>query len=333
MSLLRRVALEGFLEALSLGAVEMGDGLRDVLEKWGVRTLGAFGRLKRSAVGARLGVEGLRLWDRVTGREQRVVAVAEPPLEFEQSWEFEYEVDSVDPLLFLLRRFLDTLGARMRAAGKVAVVLRVELGLAYGEPLALEQKLPEPTSDAEALFRLLAGRMEGLEAESPVARLSLRIEVADFRQRQLGLFESSLKNPYRFTQTLARVAGIVGADRVGRPVLEADGRPDGFCLESLPAAAPAAAELSLKDCYGMPLRRFRPGRRAAVEFQGRQPIWFRCEGVSGFVKAARGPWMHSGRWWDEERRWNRVEWDVELNKGGVYRLVKDEEGWKVEGVY
>ncbi len=330
----RRVELEDFMGEMAIGAVGGSEQLLDVLGKWGVRTVSAFAKLKRSAVGARLGMEGLLLWDRVTGHEQRVVAVAELPAEFEESWEFEYDVDSVDPLLFLLKRFLDTLCLRMRVAHKVAAFARVELGLAYGEPMVVEQKLPEATSDEGALFSLLAARLEEVESESPVARMELRLEVIDFKQRQLGLFESSLKNPYRFTQTLSRVAGIVGEDRVGRPSLEDDGRPDGVRLEELPASVPPlVGELDLGRMFGMPLRRYRPGLAAAVEFQGRVPIWIQCEGVSGFVKAARGPWLYSGHWWEEAGSWNRVEWDVELNKGGVYRICKDADGWKVEGSY
>ncbi len=326
--------LEDFMGEMAIGAVGGSEKLLDVLGKWGVRTVSAFAKLKRSAVGARLGMEGLLLWDRVTGHEQRVVAVAELPAEFEESWEFEYDVDSVDPLLFLLKRFLDTLCLRMRVAHKVAAFARVELGLAYGEPMVVEQKLPEATSDEGALFSLLAARLEEVESESPVARMELRLEVIDFKQRQLGLFESSLKNPYRFTQTLSRVAGIVGEDRVGRPSLEDDGRPDGVRLEELPASVPPlVGELDLGRMFGMPLRRYRPGLAAAVEFQGRVPIWIQCEGVSGFVKAARGPWLYSGHWWEEAGSWNRVEWDVELNKGGVYRICKDADGWKVEGSY
>lgn len=327
------VPLEDFMAETPIGDVGGAETLLGVLEKWGVRTVAAFAKLKRDAVGARLGMEGLRLWDRVTGHEQRVVAVADLPADFEESWEFEYDVDSVDPLLFLLRRFLDTLCVRMRVAHKVASFARVDLGLAYGAPIVVEQKLPEATSDEGALFSLLAARLEEVETESPVARMQLRLEVVDFKQRQLGLFESSLKNPYRFTQTLSRVAGIVGEDRVGRPVREEDGRPDGVRMEELPASVPPVGELDLGRMFGMPLRRYRPGLKAAVEFQGRVPIWVQCEKVSGFVKAARGPWLHSGHWWEEQGSWNCVEWDVELNKGGVYRICKDDQGWRVDGAY
>ena len=323
-----------FLDTLPIGAAEPGERLAGILEKWGVRTLGAFAGLGRDAVGARRGVEGLQLWDRVTGREERQVAVRQLSERFEEKWDFEYEVDTLEPLLFLLRRFLDQLCLRLRLAHKVADRLAFELKLAFGEPLEREMKVPEASAEVEVLFQLAAGRIQELETDALVVGFRLRLEPVAFRQRQLGLFESSLKNPQRFAQTLARVAGIVGAERVGRPSLEADGRPDGVRLEALPGeVGPLAEGASLDRHYGMALRRLRPAREAAVELQGRQPVWLRSEGVVGFVKACRGPWMHSGHWWEGGGSWSRVEWDVELNKGGVYRLVKDGGKWFLEGEY
>ena len=323
-----------FLASLPIGAAEPSERLTEILDKWGIRTVGAFAALRRSAVGARLGTEGLQLWDRVNGKEERVVAVVQLPGNFEESWEFEYEVDALEPLLFLLRRFLDQLCLRLKVAHKVASRARFELRVAYGDPVTRAVKVPEPTFDVEALFRLVAGRLETIESESPIVAFTLRIDAIAFKQRQLGLFESSLKNPHRFAQTLARVAGIVGADRVGCPVLDKEGAPDGVRMEELPAEVrPMETGVSLENHYGLAMRRLRPARPAAVELQGRQPVWFKSDELGGFVKACRGPWLHSGHWWESEGAWSRIEWDVELNKGGVYRLVRSEGEWFLEGVY
>ena len=195
-------------------AAEPGDRLLGILQKWGIRTVGAFAALQREAIGLRLGAEGLQLWDRIHGREHRAIAVTPLPLVFEEHWEFEYDVDSLEPVLFLLRRFLDQLCLRLRAAGKVAERLVFELRLAYGEPIRDELKAPEPTCDTEALFRLGAGCIEKIDTDSPVAAFRLRLEPIDYRQRQLGLFESSLREPGRFAQTLGRLAGI-GSETFG----------------------------------------------------------------------------------------------------------------------
>ncbi len=323
---------EDFLAALPISATEASEALLDILDKWGIRTVAAFAALPRAAVGSRLGCEGLELWDRMAGKERRLVPVASLAEKFEQSWDFEYEVDSLEPLLFLLRRFLDQLCWRMRRAGKAARLMRVELTKAYGGAEGLEMTAPEPTGDAAALFLMGQGRLGALELDSPIRAFRLELESVALVQRQFGLFESGVKDPRRFAQTLADLAGIVGEGRVGRPVLASDGRPDGFTLERMPdRVEPMREEASLDFQYGMALRRLRPAVPAQVELAERQLTRLRSGLVSGAVRACRGPWLSSGGWWESAGSWNRVEWDVELETGGVYRVVKSEDGWSLEG--
>ncbi|HWA87961.1 MAG TPA: hypothetical protein VG710_17155, partial [Opitutus sp.] len=85
--------------------------------------------------------------------------------------------------------------------------------------------------------------------------------------------------------------------------------------------------------FGPPLRRLRPARRATVELSGEAPTFVWSEGVRGAVSAVAGPWRGSGEWWERGKLWRREEWDVELEGGGVYRLVHAPEGWFVEGEY
>lgn len=333
-------SLEEFLEALPIEAAEPSDGVKAVFDQWGIRSVGAFARLSREAVGQRLGTEGLVFWDRVTGRDNRPLRISELPTVYEESLDFEYEIDTLEPLLFVVRRFLDQLCLRLQVAGKVAesLCLKMELAdirLEDGErvdAMELLLKAPNPTCDADALFLLLATRLEGVEMDSAVIGLVLKIDPVDRSECQLGLFETSLKRPHRFTQTLSRIAGIVGAENVGRPRLEVNGRPDGICMERLPTVIPPMKGKGLKATFGLALRRYRPALAAEVEFRERRPAWFGCSKAAGHVSDCRGPWTHSGQWW-EPGGWNRVEWDVELKAGGVYRLVKDQGTWWVEGMY
>jgi protein ImuB len=57
-----------------------------------------------------------------------------------------------------------------------------------------------------------------------------------------------------------------------------------------------------------------------------------CSIVSGAVKRRRGPWRRSGEWWKPER-WAAEEWDVELERGGLFRLTRRAVQWWVEGMY
>src|SRR4051812_7545277 len=81
-----------------------------ILHKWGVHTLGAFAALNKEEVSGRLGPEGIRLWERANGSSTRLLKLIEPPESFEESFEFEHEVKTSEPVLFILRRFLQQLG-------------------------------------------------------------------------------------------------------------------------------------------------------------------------------------------------------------------------------
>lgn len=124
----------------------------------------------------------------------------------------------------------------------------------------------------------------------------------------------------------------MGPGNVGRPRLEITGRPDGIRMERLPVVISPMQGLGLKSAFGLALRRYRPALKAEVELRERRPMWIRCAKAAGRVGDCRGPWAYSGQWW-EPGGWNRVEWDVELRSGGVYRLANELGAWWVEGVY
>lgn len=335
-----RRSLREFLDSLPIAAAEPSEELEAILTQWGIRSAGALVGLSREEIGKRLGTEGLVLWDRISGREERPLRISELPKVYEESLEFEYEIDTLEPLLFIIRRFLDQLCLRLSAAALVADSIHLILDLAdirledgeHVEAIKTSLKIPDPTSDPDALFMILSNRLEKLDTDSSVVAIRLKMDPIDRNESQLGLFETSLKNPHRFTQTLAELAGIVGSDKVGRPCLESSGRPDGVTLERLPATTPPVKGPGTKNRFGLALRRFRPPLEAEVRVWQRQPVWFRCSRVGGTVVLCRGPWAHSGQWWEPEG-WNRLEWDVELKAGGVYRLVKERTKWMVEGMY
>src|SRR5215472_18832908 len=91
-----------------------------ILHKWGVHTLGQLAALDKEQVGTRLGPEAVRMWERATGQSNRVLKLIRPPESFEESFEFEREIETVEPLLFILRRFLEQLAVRLRMIYLVA---------------------------------------------------------------------------------------------------------------------------------------------------------------------------------------------------------------------
>lgn len=323
-----------FLAELPVAAADPSARMADILEQWGVRTLGALSRLPRHQVARRLGVEGIALWDRACGRGERVLRLATLPEKFEEHLELEHEVETLEPLLFLLRRFIGQLSMRLETAYRVAEEVSLELELADGSRYERSFRLPEPTREAEVLFRMLHTHLEGVRTEFGIVSVGLRIVPCRPVSKQQDLFSAALKDPYEFSETMARLVAVAGSGNVGSPRLEPTHRPDAFRLEPLgeiqgkwekEKASPVWAE-------GLPMWRYRPPVRVRVRVERGRPVAVDSRILAGGIRQVRGPWRLSGDWW-EPRRWAREEWDVEMESGGIYRLVREKGEWFLEGTY
>src|SRR5436305_3411340 len=99
----------------------------DILNRWGIETLGQFAALEKEAVAARLGPVGIQLWERATGKTTRVLKLVPVRESFEEAFEFENEIETSEPLLFMLRRFLQQFSVRLNAVHLVASELQLEI--------------------------------------------------------------------------------------------------------------------------------------------------------------------------------------------------------------
>src|SRR5436189_6187450 len=79
---------------------------------------------------------------------------------------------------------------------------------------------------------MLHTHLENFKSEHPIIAVSLETQPTRPPKQQFGLFETTLRNPHQLSETLARLTALLGADRVGTPVLEETHRPDAFHLEA-----------------------------------------------------------------------------------------------------
>ena len=126
-----------------------------ILHKWGIHTLGQLAALDKEQLGARLGPEAIRLWERANGQSTRVLKLARPPELFEENFEFENEIETAEPLLFMLRRFLEQLAVRLAAIYLVAKELTLRITFADKQFYKRVFTIPQPTNEVDLLFRML----------------------------------------------------------------------------------------------------------------------------------------------------------------------------------
>ena len=109
--------------------------------------------------------------------------------------------------------------------------------------------------------------------------------------------------------------------------------PGAFQLVPLPNEIDEVREPSGPPAIGLVLRRYAAMTQARVMLQGERPLQIHSPKVSGIIVNASGPWRSEGDWWHRDREWMRSEWDVEIMKQGLFRLVECRGEWEVEGYY
>jgi protein ImuB len=353
--------------------------LLETFNRWGIRKLRDLAALPDVELSERIGQAGIHLQKLARGVTSRTLVPFEPPQIFEEVIELEYPLVLLEPLAFLLGRLLEQLCARLSSRALATQELRLRLELENGwqaeEITASYEKtvarrcfqrtlrLPVPLLDCRTFLKLLQLDLKAHPPGAPIVKIHLAAEPVRPRAAQNGLFLPPEPEPEKLELTLARIAGIVGDDKVGSLKLLDTHHPEGFRMQRFAPSEPRG----LKPCSTInahinarnigaqnidaqnidapcdlvtALRIFRPPVNVVVTMQSGKPAHITCsknKEMQGEVLWASGPWRSSGDWWEQES-WARDEWDIAVAEEtgiALYRLVRDRLNgrWILEGTY
>ena len=251
--------------------------------------------------------------------------------------DFEEPVTSTEPLVFAFKRLLHALSARLAARYVAVKTLRIVFHLERGGVFFREISLPEPRVEEGELLRPIQVLLDSLKTGSSVIGLTLDVETTQPTAAQRDWFIRQLPQPERWTDTLAQLEALLGSGKVGIPVPPPTHRPDDFRLLPADGNAPHP-QGGFLPTNSLPLRRFRPAApvMVAADADPRQPrpLALLTGPHRGQVMEARGPFRHSGHWWDPEAAWQRIEWDVRLAGDQLLRLAfTPPDRWVIDGLY
>jgi protein ImuB len=217
-----------FLAPLPAAMLSRDPEVRARLDRFGLRVIGQVAELPRSAVVARFGPEGERLHARARGEETDPFRPRQAPEKMAMALPIDPPVSDVEGLRFVLHRlaaaFGDQLEARGAATARARLTLELDRSFAAGEvppSITIDQLLPEPTSEALAIERLLIARLETAPPRAPVSRVELELgDVAPAAGTQLSLFTPQTGRTGRLGWQLARLGLRFGEERIGWMKLE-----------------------------------------------------------------------------------------------------------------
>ncbi|HWX91256.1 MAG TPA: DNA polymerase Y family protein [Terriglobales bacterium] len=234
-----------------------------------------------------------------------------------------------------------------------AADIALELTLMHSSKFIRTLQLPVPMLDPKVFLKLLQLDLKAHPPDAPILKVHLSAIPAQPRTIQGGLFLPPTPDPEKLELTLARIAGMVGEDKVGSLHLLDSHRPEAFRMQRFVPTEAEGQKEKPDDVSSAPvtaLRMFRPPLRATVTLREGKPAHVVCskrKEVQGEILWMAGPWRSSGDWWEQDG-WARDEWDIAIqtpvvsrrssvvsNALSLYRLVHDllSGGWFVEGTY
>ncbi|HPC83427.1 MAG TPA: DNA polymerase Y family protein [Thermoanaerobaculaceae bacterium] len=354
-----------FLAPLPLRLLEPSPPTAEALHRWGIATVGALAGLPRSEVILRLGPEGETLHRLACGDDGRPFIPDPPPESVREGVAFDDPIGALEPFLFVLNGLLGRLAHRLELRGEGFAEVCLELALESGERYQAVVRLVAPTREVVAVLPLLRLRLEASPPGAPVEGVTVTVCPGAVRLVQGHLFGPPAPAPGKLAAALARLAALVGPERVGSPGVADTHEPGRWVVlpfepppwEGLSASrspggqCPVGGSRRGGQAYGpgsptLPdarrgrvgegrvLRAVRPPMPAHVVMAGRRPVAVQAGGLGGTVVALAGPYRTTGNWWNE-RPFSRDDYDVALADGSLMRLSFDRlaRTWAVDGVY
>jgi protein ImuB len=305
-----------------------------MLERWGLTSIGDLARLPESEVASRLGELGRELHYAARGLDPRPLIPRALPPEFREGMDLEWPLVALESFLFIVSAALDRLSKRMEIQGFACRRLELTMMLDPDGFHARAIELPAPTRDVKTMLTLLRLDVEKSPPGAPVRGFSIVAHPDRPRRAQLSLFGPAAVSPEKLAAAVARLASMIGEDRIGMPVTIDSHRPDRYALGNYEPPAPPKLRTEPNEARDIAaVRVLRPPVPIEVITRPSRPdepgdIQIAAIEGHGAIRASSGPWQLEEGWWREQPD-VREYWDVE-SENGVYRVYRGE-GWYWEG--
>jgi protein ImuB len=350
-----------FLSPLPLTRLTPELDAASTLQRWGLTSIGELARLPEGEIASRLGELGRELHHAARGLDPRPLIPRALPPEFREGMDLEWPLVALEPFLFIAGAALDRLSKRLEIQGFACKRIELTMRLEPDGYHARGIDLPAPTRDVKTMLTLLRLDLEKTPPGAPVVGFTLVAHPDRPRRAQLSLFGPAALSPEKLATTIARLISMLGDGRVGMAVSVDGHLPERFAVDDYEPPPPPDARRTPSKARGiLAARVFRPplpvevitrekqNDNAAIQIGsirstvpepppedsrgrrevGAQPL------IEGAVRVSSGPWQIEEGWWNEHPA-AREYWDVELERGGIYRLYRDERGasWYVDARY
>lgn len=207
-----------FLAPYPISLLDLGDDLKDTFAALGLTTVGQIAKLDSGEAESRFGPEGLAAHRLARGQDGRGPSTPRDDSLPEVSCDLGDPVSTAEPLLFVMKGALESLGRALRDKGLAAREIAIQLTLDDGSTASRTVRAARPTSHEGALFDHCRAALDDWPLEEPVTGIALRAAVTVPAAGEQGnLLKPRWADPSALEAAFDRIRGREGADAVAVP--------------------------------------------------------------------------------------------------------------------
>jgi protein ImuB len=231
--------LQQAIAALPLNELALPPAAIAGLQASGITRIGELLALPRDALARRWGLQMTDYLQRLLGERSDPHKPYRAPHTYHRRFDFVEPVQTVEGLLFPLRRILYELQGYLR--GRDAALQSLDVALRHHDhaDTVLTLRTTDPQRDALRLFALLREKLERTQLPGAVMQIKLSVErFVALRDTQLHLWDETERHDASWSELLDKLRARLGDQAVRRLGLRDDHRPEkAWCVESGAVAA------------------------------------------------------------------------------------------------
>jgi len=310
------------LTNLPPSALRLEPAVTERLTKLGLKTIGSFMSMPRTALRRRFGQTLLTRLDQALGYEMEIMDPVRPIAPYQARLPSLEPIRTAPGIEIALNTLLEELCLRLTKENKG--LRKCEL-LCYridGMMQKIEISTSRPSRNAKHLFKLFENRIQQIEPDLGIELFVLEAPVVEeLQSAQDVMWSVSSKNAALLSELLDKLAGKTGADTIHRYLPDEHYWPErSVKLASSLVEEPATA---WRTDLARPLHLLPTPEHieVSVPMPDYPPLHFKYKGVLHTVKKADGPERIEQEWWIEAGLY-RDYYCVEDEQGARYWLFR-----------
>lgn len=330
------------LEVLSLlpsKALRLEASVVERLEKLGLKTIGSFIKMPRTALRRRFGQNLLTRLDQVLGAEFEMMTPVKPPAPYEERLPCLEPIRTATGIEIALKTLLETLYVRLNRESKGLRKCELRCYRLDGNIQKIEIGTNRPTRNVDHLFKLFELKITQIEPDLGIELFIMEASVVeDLLSSQDAFWTLSSANEATVAELIDKLAGKIGSAAIHRYLPAEHYWPERSVRESNSLTEKPDSEWRIDLPRPLHLLPKPEQIEVSVPIPDYPPLLFRYQGVLHTVKKADGPERIEQEWWMQQGLY-RDYYCVEDEQGSRYWLFRsgdynsDDPKWYLHGFF